>query len=43
MERGKVPLDKMFERAFSWCISNLPVEINYQTVINEALLEQISL
>ncbi len=26
MERGKVPLDKMFERAFSWCISNLPVE-----------------
>ena len=25
MERGKVPLDKMFERAFSWCISNLPV------------------
>ncbi len=26
MERGKVPLDEMFERAFSWCISNLPVE-----------------
>lgn len=26
MERGKVPLDKMFERAFSWCIINLPVE-----------------
>ncbi len=26
MERGKVPLDKLFERAFSWCISNLPVE-----------------
>ncbi len=26
MERGKVPLDKMFERAFSWCITNLPVE-----------------
>ncbi len=26
MERGKVPLDKMFERAISWCMSNLPVE-----------------
>ncbi|MDJ0569596.1 MAG: hypothetical protein QNJ53_11175 [Pleurocapsa sp. MO_192.B19] len=26
MERGKVPLDKMFERAFNWCMSNLPVE-----------------
>ncbi len=26
MERGKVPLDKMLERAFSWCMSNLPVE-----------------
>ena len=26
MERGKVPLDKLFDRAFSWCVSNLPVE-----------------
>ena len=26
MELPKVPLDKMFERAFNWCISNLPVE-----------------
>ena len=26
MELAKVPLDKMFDRAFSWCISNLPVE-----------------
>ncbi len=26
MERGKVPRDKMFERAFNWCMSNLPVE-----------------
>ena len=26
MERGTVPLDKMFERAVSWCMSNLPVE-----------------
>ncbi len=26
MERGKVPLDKLFERAYSWWISNLPVE-----------------
>ncbi len=26
MERGKVPLDKLFDRAFRWCVSNLPVE-----------------
>ncbi len=26
MERGKVPLDKLFDRAVSWCITNLPVE-----------------
>ena len=26
MERGKVPLDKLFDRAVSWCVSNLPVE-----------------
>ena len=26
MERGKVPLDKLFDHAFSWCLSNLPVE-----------------
>ena len=26
MERGQVPLDKMFERAFSWCMDNLLVE-----------------
>ncbi len=26
MERGKVPLDLLFDRAFSWCVSNLPVE-----------------
>ncbi len=26
MERGKVPLDLLFDRAFGWCMSNLPVE-----------------
>ncbi len=26
IERGKVPLDKLFDRAVSWCITNLPVE-----------------
>ena len=26
MERGKVPLDLLFDRAVSWCLSNLPVE-----------------
>ncbi len=26
MERGQVPLEKMFERAFSWCMDNLLVE-----------------
>lgn len=26
MERGKVPLDKLFDRGVGWCVSNLPVE-----------------
>lgn len=26
MERGKVPLDTLFDRAFSWCFERLPVE-----------------
>ena len=26
MERGKVPLDQLFDRAFSWCMSHLAVE-----------------
>ena len=26
MERGKVSLDALFDRAFSWCLACLPVE-----------------
>ncbi len=29
MERGKVPLDELFDRALEWCLANLPVETVY--------------
>ncbi len=29
MERGKVPLDDLFDRALEWCLVNLPVEPVY--------------
>ncbi len=29
MERGKVSLDDLFDRALEWCLANLPVEPVY--------------
>ncbi len=40
MERGKVPLDKLFDRAFSWCVSNLPIE---PVVLGEKQLQVLAI